>query len=103
MQARVARYEIPPDRTHDAAEAFGEAASEIEHLDGFVGGYVLVDHQDARTMTVTLWDNLATVENSAHEAGRLRRAAAGSVGGSVISVETYDVAHELRPAGGAGT
>ena len=42
------------------------------------------------------------VENSAHEAGRLRRAAAGSVGGSVISVETYDVAHELRPAG-AGT
>jgi len=102
VQARVARYEIPPDRTDAAAEAFGEAAGGIEHLDGFVGGYVLIDHQDARTMTVTVWDNLATVENSEHEAGRLRRAAAGSVGGSVLSVETYDVAHELRPAG-AGT
>lgn len=98
MQARVARYEIPPDRTDDAAEAFGEAAGEIEKLDGFVGGYVLVDQEEARTMTVTLWDNLATLANSEHDAGRLRRAAANSVGGSVLSVETYEVAHELRPA-----
>ena len=98
MQARVARYEIPPDRTDDAAEAFGKAAGEIEKLDGFVGGYVLVDQEEARTMTVTLWDNLATLANSEHDAGRLRRAAADSVGGSVLSVETYEVAHELRPA-----
>jgi heme-degrading monooxygenase HmoA len=102
VQARVARYEIPPDRTDDAAEAFGEAAGEIEQLVGFAGGYVLVDHADARTMTVTLWDNRADLENSEYEAGRLRRAAAGSVGGSVLSVETYDVEHELRSAA-AGT
>jgi heme-degrading monooxygenase HmoA len=98
VQARVARYEIPPDRTNDAADAFGAAAGEIEQLDGFGGGYVLIDHENARTMTVTLWSNLATLENSEHEAGGLRRAAAASVGGSVISVESYDVAHELRPA-----
>ena len=98
MQARVARYEIPADRTDDAAGAFGAAAGEIEQLDGFAGGYVLIDDEDARTMTVTLWNNPATLENSEQEAGRLRRAAAASVGGSVLSVETYDVAHEFRPA-----
>jgi heme-degrading monooxygenase HmoA len=98
VQARVVRYEIPPNRTDDAADAFGAAAGEIEQLNGFVGGYVLIDHEGARTMTVTLWNNLATLENSEHEAGRLRRAAAASVDGSVISVERYDVAHELRPA-----
>jgi heme-degrading monooxygenase HmoA len=99
VQARVARYEIPRDRTGDAVEAFGGAAGELEQLDGFVGGYVLVDHEDARTMTVTLWENLATLENSERQAGRLRRAAADSVGGSVLSVEKYEVSHEMRPAG----
>jgi heme-degrading monooxygenase HmoA len=102
VQARVARYEIPDDRIDDAVEAFGTAAGEIERLHGFAGGFVFVDHEDGRTMTVTLWDNLATLEDSEREAGRLRRSAAGSVDGSVLSVETYEVAHELRPAG-AGT
>jgi heme-degrading monooxygenase HmoA len=102
VQARVARYEIPGDRIDDAVETFGEAAGEIEQLDGFAGGYVLIDHEEARTMTVTLWDNLAKLEDSEGEAGKLRRAAADSVDGSVLSVETYEVAHELRPAG-AGT
>jgi heme-degrading monooxygenase HmoA len=95
MLARVARYEVDSHRIDDAVAAFGDAAREIETLDGFAGGWVLVDHEDGRTMTVTLWENFAALENSERTAGKARRAAAETVGGSVLSVEKFEVAQEL--------
>jgi heme-degrading monooxygenase HmoA len=95
MLARVARYELDSSRIGDAVNAFGEAAKELEGLEGFAGGFVLVDHEDGRTMTLTLWDNFAALENSERTAGKLRREAASSVGGSVLSVEKFEVAQEL--------
>jgi heme-degrading monooxygenase HmoA len=95
MLARVARYEVPADQIDSAAEAFGQAAVEIEELEGFAGGYVLVDPEDGRTMTVTLWENRLTLENSERKASSARREAAGAVGGSVLSVEKFEVAHQL--------
>jgi heme-degrading monooxygenase HmoA len=101
MLARVARYEVPSDRIDEAVEAFGRASNEVEQLEGFAGGYLFVDHEDGRTMTLTLWDNQAALENSERSAGKLRREAASSVEGSVLSVEKFEVAQELtaRPAG----
>jgi len=101
MLARVARYEVETQRIDDAVQAFGEAAGQIEELQGFAGGFVLVDPQDGRTMTVTLWENLATLENSEPLAGRARRQAAEAVDGSVLSVETFEVAHELGARSGS--
>jgi heme-degrading monooxygenase HmoA len=95
MLARVARYEVDSARIGEAVTAFGDAAREIEGLDGFAGGWVLVDHEDGRTMTVTLWENFAALENSERAAGKARRAAAEAVGGSVLSVEKFEVAQEL--------
>ena len=100
MLARVARYEVDPNRLDDAVSAFGDAAKEIETLDGFAGGFVLVDHEDGHTMTVTLWDNSAALENSERAAEKARREAASSVGGSVLSVEKFEVAQELARASG---
>lgn len=95
MLARVARYEVQRERIDDAVKSFGEAAVQIEQLDGFEGGYILVDPDDGRTMTLTLWSNSATLENSESVAGRARRQAAEAVGGSVLSVEKFNVAQEL--------
>src|SRR5438034_1469287 len=95
MLARVARYEVSSDRIDDAVDSFGQAAQAIQELDGFAGGWVLVDHEDGRTMTVTLWENFAALENSERTAGKARRAAAEAVGGSVLSVEKFEVAQEL--------
>ena len=101
MLARVARYEVAADSISDAADAFGEAAKKIETLDGFEGGYVLVDYEDGRTMTVTLWSNQAALDQSESVARGLRNSAADAVGGSVLSVEKFDVASELQPRGDA--
>jgi heme-degrading monooxygenase HmoA len=95
MLARVARYEMASDRIDDAVEAFREATSQIEQLDGFAGGYFLVDHEDGRTMTVTLWENHAALESSERTAGALRRQAADAVDGEVLSVEKFEVAQEM--------
>jgi heme-degrading monooxygenase HmoA len=95
MLARVARYEFEAGRIDEAVQAFGEAAKQVEQLDGFAGGYVLVDPEDGRTMTVTLWDNAGTLENSERVAGKARREAAEAVDGSVLSVEKFEVAQEL--------
>ena len=100
MLARVARYEVPSDRIDEAVEAFGQASNEVEQLEGFAGGYLFVDHEDGRTMTLTLWENQAALENSERAAGKLRREAAGSVDGSVLSVETFEVARELTSSSG---
>jgi hypothetical protein len=56
---------------------------------------VLVDPEDGRTMTVTLWENPVALENSERKASSARREAAGAVGGSVLSVEKFEVAHQL--------
>ena len=96
MLARVARYEVGPDRIDDAVDSFGQAAQTIQDLTGFAGGYVLVDHEDGRTMTITLWENLAALESSESAARSARNEAANAVGGSVLSIEKFEVAQELR-------
>jgi heme-degrading monooxygenase HmoA len=100
MLARVARYEVDSERIDDAVQAFGEAAAMIQGQDGFAGGYVLVDYEDGRTMTVTLWENQAAADSSESVARTARTNAANAVGGSVLSVERFEVAQELtaRPS-----
>ncbi|HTS73063.1 MAG TPA: VOC family protein [Gaiellaceae bacterium] len=71
--------------------------SQRKELEGFKGGYVLVDHEDGRTMTVTLWENHAAMDASESFARSARNEAAGAVGGDVLSVEKFEVAQELRP------
>jgi heme-degrading monooxygenase HmoA len=100
MLARVARYEVSSDRIDDAVEAFGEAAREIQELAGFVGGYVLVDHEDGRTMTLTLWENQAALDSSEPTARGARSNAATAVEGSVLSVESFEVAQDLSVTSG---
>jgi heme-degrading monooxygenase HmoA len=84
----------------DAVDAFDEAATEIEQLDGFAGGYVLIDYEDCRTMTVTLWENQAALDASESAARAARNNAAEAVDGSVLSVEKMSVARELRRTAG---
>lgn len=83
------------ERIDEAVRAFGEAAAMLEELAGFAGGLVLVDPEDGRSMTLSLWENAAALENSESVAGRARRQAANAVGGSVLSVEKFEVAREL--------
>jgi hypothetical protein len=98
MFARVARYEVPPDRIDDAVQAFEQAVDTIAGLDGFERGLVLIEEDTGMTLTVTLWNNGSSLENSETRAALARRTAVKSVDGFVHSVERFNVAVDASPA-----
>ncbi|HEX4719908.1 MAG TPA: antibiotic biosynthesis monooxygenase [Thermoleophilaceae bacterium] len=95
MFARVSTYEIPANRLADAARKFQGAVEEIQEIDGFREAYVLVDSEDGRALTMTVWDSRYAVETSRDAASRLRRTAARDSDGSIVSVVEYEVAAHI--------
>ena len=95
MFARVARYEVDPDRTQEAIDAFHDAVAQLDGTDGLQGGYVCVDHEDGAIMSMTLWENRRAMDESERKAAGLRKDAAQQVGGRVVSVQSLDVAIEI--------
>ena len=95
MFARVARYEVEPDRTQEAIEAFHDAVAQLEGTEGLEGGYVCVDYEDGAIMSMTLWQNRMAMDESERVAAGLRQDAAKRVDGRVVSVQSLDVAIEI--------
>jgi heme-degrading monooxygenase HmoA len=98
MFARVARYDVQPDRTDEAIEAFRSAADELEGSEGLMGGYVLADREDGVIMSMTIWESRTALDRSEVKAAGLRREAAKSVDGAVVSVHCLDVPIEIGSA-----
>jgi heme-degrading monooxygenase HmoA len=98
MFARIARYEVAPDRTGDAIEAFREAVQQLEGMSGLKGGYVLADWEDGVVMSMTLWENRAAMDESESKAAGIRQQAAQSVDGTVVSVHNLMVSLEIGAA-----
>ena len=92
MFARVVRYRVEPERCDEALEAFEEAAKSIGDIDGITGGYVMVDGDEGRILTVTLWEDQTKMEASEVRASRLRQEALRTVDGDIDSVERLRIA-----------
>jgi heme-degrading monooxygenase HmoA len=91
MFARLARYQIPEQRIHEATEAFREAASQLASLEGLKGGYVLTDADTGDLVTITLWESRALMDASEARAARLRQEATKKADGDVASVQCFEV------------
>ena len=99
MFARVSIYEVPIEQVEAAAETFGQAIGQIREMAGLAAAYLLVNAENGRTLTMTLWDSRAAMEASRVTASRLRSEAARGLDGDVLSTEEYEVA--ARELGGA--
>lgn len=98
MYARVARYEVAPERMEEAVEAFRDAVGRIEGLRGLKGGSVLTDAEEGVIMSMTFWESRAAMEASEVQAAGARQAAAQRVDGIVVSVHCLDVVAEIGAA-----
>jgi hypothetical protein len=96
MWARVARYEVSPDRLDEARDAFEEGSQELGGLEGARGGYLLVDRESGAAITFTLWESYDAMCRSEVPAASLRRRAIGAVDGGVQAVECFEVAVEFE-------
>ena len=91
MFARVVRYQVDPDRCDEALAALEGAVKQIGEIDGITGGYLLVDGDSGRIITITLWEDQAALESSEVRASRLRQEALHAVEGDIESVERLRV------------
>lgn len=92
MFARLARYDVPPERIDDAIKSFAEAGQSLAQLDGMEGGYVLIDPDTGKTLTLTFWRNQTLMDASETRATLMRQKAARAADGSVEAIDRYEVA-----------
>jgi heme-degrading monooxygenase HmoA len=90
MFARVSTYRIEDaDKLRDG---FDRAAGPLEDVEGFDGAYFLLDRDGGKAISITLWDDEATLKRSIEKANQLRQDAVSGGGGSIESVDHYEVA-----------
>lgn len=98
MHARVSTYAgLAPDRADEGVQAFQASTEALQQLDGFEGGYLLMDRDGGKAMTITLWSSEATADASAEQGKQIRTEAASAVDLTVESVDTYEVAMQVQP------
>jgi heme-degrading monooxygenase HmoA len=91
VHARVSTYDLSPDKFEDGIRGFREAMNRIRELDGLHEVFFLVDRENGQAVTITLWDDAATMTASRVAATRARSDAARSADGVVKSSCEYEV------------
>jgi heme-degrading monooxygenase HmoA len=89
MFARVSTY-----RAADAEKllaGFQSVADPLEQMDGFSHAYFLVDRASGKGMSITVWQSEQALSDSVAKADELRKQGTETGGGSIESVEHYEI------------
>ena len=89
MFARVSTY-----RAADAdklLEGFRGVTQALEQIDGFSHAYFMVDRAGGKAMSITIWDTEDALTASVAKADELRKQGTETGGGSIESVEHYEI------------
>ena len=89
MFARVSTYRgADADRL---LEGFQSVTEPLEQMDGFSHAYFLVDRDSGKGMSITVWESEQALSASAAKADELRKRGSETGGGSIESVEQYEI------------
>ena len=92
MFARVSTYEAHPEQLDEMnSEGVEHVLPALRKQDGFSGGLVLADRETGKVLAVTLWESEQAMEATEDASYWLRAFGAESGGGTVRSVERYEV------------
>ncbi len=92
MYARVTTLEGPPDRMDDATRHVREQVlPQLQQMDGFKGFVALSDRQSGKVLGVAFWESEEVLRATEEAVSRVRSGAAEAAGGTVASVEQYEV------------
>jgi heme-degrading monooxygenase HmoA len=92
MLARVTTVEGPPERMDDATRfVWEQLLPQLQQLDGFKGFLALGDRQSGKVLGVALWESEEALRATDEAAARISGGAAEAAGGTVGSVENYEV------------
>lgn len=99
MHARLARYAVSPERVGDAVEGFRNVGADLESLEGFVNGYLLVDADSGTLSSLTLWRDHRALDQSSTRASAMRLRAVREADGECVAVTEFEVALTFGDAG----
>lgn len=97
MHARVSTYRFEANRADDVVAAFETGVGAVEQMEGQRGVYLLIDRENGKAITITLWESADALASTAAAADQIRSDATSSYGGSIESVESYEVALHETP------
>lgn len=95
MLARVTSFPAKLEHADEGAGIFQEGIPTIRDLDGFEDAVLLLDRQSGKAMTIARWQDHATMQGAAIEAGKLFQKAAHTIDGEPER-QAYEVL-EHRP------
>jgi len=93
MFARVSTY-----RTADAdalLEGFRDLSDPLAQMEGFSQAFFLLDRDNGKAMSITMWESEEALSASVARAAELRKQGSQAGGGSIESVESYEVGLEI--------
>ena len=97
MHARVTKFEGSPDQLDAAIKLIKETmVPAAKKLQGFKGGYWLVDRAAGKGFSVTLFESEAALKASEDAAAQLRSQASSLT--KITGVERYEVVAQVEPA-----
>src|SRR5438876_10467135 len=95
MQARVTKFEGSPDHLDAAIKLVKETiVPAAKKLQGFKGGYWLVDRATGKGFSVTLFESVSALHATEDDAAQLRLRASSIV--RITAVERYEVVAEVH-------
>ncbi len=101
MYARLTTIEGAPDKMDEATRHVEEQTlPQLQKMDGFKGFVALGDRNSGRLLGVTFWEDEEALQATEQEASGVRSGAAEAVGGTVASVEQYEVVVFEAPSTG---
>jgi heme-degrading monooxygenase HmoA len=89
MFARVSAYTAAD--AEKLLEGFRTLTGPLEQIDGFSHAYFLIDRASGKALSITIWESEQALSASAAKADELRKQGTTSGGGSVESVENYEI------------
>ena len=93
MFARVSTFQGSPEQLDESTrQATEQIVPAARRLAGFQGVLSLIDRATGESITITLWQDEDAMRASEEAANRLRASGSEAAGGSVVSVERYEVA-----------
>ena len=98
MFARVSSYSV--EDADKLESGFDTATGPLEEMDGFAGAYFLMDRDGGKAMSITLWGSEDALTAGVEKANELRRNATEGGGGSIDTVDHFEV---VLTAGGVAS
>jgi heme-degrading monooxygenase HmoA len=101
MHARVTTLEVPPDRMDDATRHVQERVlPRLSQMEGFKGFVALGSRQSGKLQGVAFWESEEALRATDEAVVPVREGAAEAAGGTVASVEEFEVSVFEAPSAG---